>query len=144
MYHLSKYSKCIIQANKLSNKIFYLHKYTFRMIWKTKFEFIILGRFRVPPQNMGTWENGAGGVPMCAMRALWQLADLAQTCFNLINILCFLFSLGPVWPKALEGSIIQWLRRSFKSSGCQNWAYYFTSLRLNFSICQMGLMIPVW
>lgn len=143
-FHLSKYSKRIIQANKLSNKMFCLHKYMFRMTWKTKFDFRILGLSRVPPQNTGTWESGAGGVTMCAMRALWQLADLAQTCFNLINILCFLFSLRPVWPKALEGSITQWLRGSFKSSGCQKWAYYFISLRLNFSICQMGLMIPVW
>lgn len=41
------------------------------MTWKVRFEFRILGLFRVPPPNLQTWKSQAGG------EALGQLADLA-------------------------------------------------------------------
>lgn len=76
------------------------------MTWKTNFEFRILVLFRVP---RGTRGHGRGGwwYDNVCNGVLGHLADLAQTCFNLINILSFLFSPRPLWPKGKEGIITQ-------------------------------------
>lgn len=65
---------------------------------------------------MGTWESGAGGMILCAMGSLGQVADLAKTSFNLINILCFLLSPRPVCPKDIEGEYYTVVKTSTPAS----------------------------
>lgn len=113
------------------------------MPWKAKFAFRIFELFGVPPQTTGTWASGAGGMTMCAVGSPGQLAHLAKTSFNLINILCFLLSPRPVCPKIWQASIARCEDlHPCIVGGHQNQAISLISLRLHFHICQMGLMIP--
>lgn len=49
------------------------------MTWKVKFEFRILGFFRVPPEHKEGHERAGWVGNHCASGALEQLADLAKT-----------------------------------------------------------------
>ena len=70
-----RYPKCVSQPKKLL-------KYNFRMTWKVKFEFRILGFFRVPPEHKEGHERAGWVGNHCASGALEQLADLAKTQSN--------------------------------------------------------------
>lgn len=66
------------------------------MTWKIKFEFRILGLFRAPPLNAGTYGRAGLQVQLHAhweLQGIWPIWHTHKLSFNLIShILPFIFS----------------------------------------------------